>query len=134
MDVPISQAYALEVRTADPWHFTEEIALGDSDNEYRYLMRWKVDGHHIATLSAVAIESTEKAHDVPADATSDFNVTVKWDGCCDWRFAPADSDAEGGYLHTCDPAKVSALAGALVYAQRRGLDVLQARERLAIFG
>jgi len=136
MDVPVSQAWALEVSAADPWHFTEEITFGDGADEYRYLMRWKVDGHYLAALSAIAVEAPGQvpADAVPADAASDFDVTVKWDGCCDWRFSPDDGHAAAGYLHTCHPAQVEALAGALVYAQRRGLEVLQARERMAIFG
>ena len=140
MDVPVSQAWALKVSADDPWHFTEDIVFGEGGDEWRYLMRWKVDGHHIAALSAVTVVAPGQApaddvpDDVSDDASSDFDVTVKWDGCCDWPLSPAHSGAAGGYGHPCHPPHVAALAGAVVYAQRRGLEVLKARERLAIFG
>jgi len=110
MDVPVSQAWALEVSAADPWHFTEEITFGDGADEYRYLMRWKVDGHYLAALSAIAVEAPGQvpADAVPADAASDFDVTVKWDGCCDWRFSPDDGHAAAGYSRRASEWRSSA--------------------------
>lgn len=120
MDIPVKQnpASPVEVSTADPWTFAEEVLLG----EQRYLVRWTVKGHYLAESAAVWIEDdTMRAEDVPADDTPQFTVTVKWDGCCDWRFS------DDGYLHTCDPTHVAALCGAVVYVQTRGLQVLEAR-------
>jgi len=113
--------------------------FGEPEEETRYLMLWKVEGHHLAHLDCVMLEADNSPLAVyaappsgrPVDSESAFTVTVKWDECCDFRIAPAGDD---GYVHTCSPAQVAALAGALVYAQTRGLQILKARENLGLFG
>lgn len=124
MDIQVQQAGDIVLSSDDPWSFAEEVAFG----ECRYLMRWLVKGHYLAEVAAIDLEPDEDAADVNCDVPPMFCVTVKFDGCCDWRFAPMDDDADDGYVHTCDPEHVAALAGAMVYAQRRGLQVLEARE------
>ena len=125
MDIPVEQPAAIEVSGVDPWEFCEDVAFDD----YRYLFRWKVSGHFYADVRAFAVEEPAdmEAGPIPDDETPAFQVTVKWDGCCDWRIATPDDSAEGGYLHTCSPEEVAALAGAMVYVQRHGLDMLEAR-------
>lgn len=127
MDIPVKQDPAtapIEVSTADPWTFAEEVMFG----EQRYFIRWVVKGHYYTEVAAFWMEDPdERPEDMPPDARPEFTATVKWDECADWRVG------DDGYLHTCAPDVVAAMCGAMVYVQTRGLQVLEAHGRQDIW-
>jgi hypothetical protein len=125
MDAPATQEPDIEISTADPWSFAEEVMFG----EQRYLIKWTAKGHYYMDVATFWLEDeSERAEDLPADALPDFTAVVKWDECGDWRLG------DGGYIHTCSPDRVESLCGAIAYVQRRGLKILEAREALAARG
>ncbi len=131
MEIAVKQAHAIEVAADDPWTFTEELAFGEGDDEYRYIVRWKVEGHYLAHATAAnyAVGDENPTAALDDENAIVFEVTVKWDECCDFRVAPRHD----GYVHTCSPSEVAAFAGALVYAQTRGLQILKAREATRLY-
>ena len=121
MYIPTQASTAIEVQTANPWVFAEEVAFG----ERRYLLRWTIKGHYLACVEAHDLEG-DAAEDVPPDARPTFAATVKWDGCADWRLG------DDGYVHTCIAEAVVAFAGAMAYVHSQGGSVLSAREEIQI--
>lgn len=118
MDVAVEQASRIVVSTANPWVFSEDVAVGDA----RYLMRWSINEHYFAEVAVSEMGPDQTIEGVTSGQDPDFSAMVKWDGCTDWRL---------GDHHTCDPEHVKALCGAMVYVQTRGLQVLEARQELA---